>query len=156
MKLKTKQRGAETVEFAIILPILLIILFGIMEYGIVLYDKAVITNASREGARSGIAYKCPVLSEAQIRAAVIRATSLTGGGASLLFSFASGATAPTITITPTPPTTTTNCFTNSGTPLTVTVTYSYRFLALGKLMSLFVPGFTNPIMLSSTTVMNYE
>ena len=62
MKLKTKQRGAETVEFAIILPILLIILFGIMEYGIVLYDKAVITNASREGARSGIAYKCPVLS----------------------------------------------------------------------------------------------
>ena len=140
MKLKTKQSGAETVEFAIILPILLIILFGIMEYGIVLYDKAVITNASREGARSGIAYKCPVLSEAQIRAAVIRATSLTGGGSSLLFSFASGGTAPTITIT----------------PLTVTVTYSYRFLALGKLMSLFVPGFTNPIMLSSTTVMNYE
>ena len=45
------------VELAIILPILLIVLFGLIEFGFILYDKAVITNASREGARQGIVYR---------------------------------------------------------------------------------------------------
>jgi Flp pilus assembly protein TadG len=51
--LKT-QKGITMVELAIILPILFIILFGIAELAIALYDKAVLTNASREGARLGI------------------------------------------------------------------------------------------------------
>ncbi len=156
MKLLYKQKGAETVEFAIILPLLMFVLFGIMEFGIVLYDKAVITNASREGARSGIAYRCPALSEAQISTIVTNATTNTVGGASLLISFASGTTAPGVTVSPTPPTTTTNCFANSGTPLMVTVTYNYRFFALGNLMGVLVPGFNNPLTLRSTTIMNYE
>lgn len=43
--------GGAAVEFAIILPILLLIVFGIINFGVLMYDQAVITNAAREGAR---------------------------------------------------------------------------------------------------------
>jgi len=52
---KIGQRGAATVEFAVILPLLVILVFGIIDVGLLLYNKQVITNASREGARAGIA-----------------------------------------------------------------------------------------------------
>ena len=42
------------VEFAIVLPLLLILVFGVIEFGIMFFNKAVVTNASREGARAGI------------------------------------------------------------------------------------------------------
>jgi Flp pilus assembly protein TadG len=45
--------GVVAVEFALLLPLVLAILFGIVNYGILLYDQAVITNAAREGARWG-------------------------------------------------------------------------------------------------------
>ena len=48
------ERGGSLVEFAIVMPLLFMILFGIIDFGILLYDKAVITNAGREGARFGI------------------------------------------------------------------------------------------------------
>jgi hypothetical protein len=51
------QKGAAIVEFALILPLLLILLFGIIEFSLLLYNKAMITNASREGARYGIVYE---------------------------------------------------------------------------------------------------
>ena len=58
MSIKAKrQEGASAVEFAIILPLLLILVFGIIEFSILFYDKAMITNASREGARVGIVYR---------------------------------------------------------------------------------------------------
>jgi Flp pilus assembly protein TadG len=50
------QKGAAIVEFALILPLLLILLFGIIEISLLLYNKAMITNASREGARTGIVF----------------------------------------------------------------------------------------------------
>ncbi|UCE94734.1 MAG: pilus assembly protein, partial [Flavobacteriaceae bacterium] len=64
------QRGASAVEFAIILPLLLVFLFGIIEFSIMFYDKAVITNASREGARTGIVFDNPRISETQIQSVV--------------------------------------------------------------------------------------
>lgn len=49
------QRGAVAIEFALVLIfILLPLLIGIIEFGILFYNKAMITNASREGARTGI------------------------------------------------------------------------------------------------------
>lgn len=48
------ERGAAVVEFAVVVPLLLLLLFGIIEFGILLYNKAMVTNASREGARAGI------------------------------------------------------------------------------------------------------
>lgn len=50
------ENGVAAIEFAIVLPLLLLLLFGIIEFSILLYDKAMITNASREGARAGIVY----------------------------------------------------------------------------------------------------
>lgn len=50
------ERGAALVEFALVFPILLLLLMGIVEFGLLFYNKQVLTNASREGARAGIAY----------------------------------------------------------------------------------------------------
>ena len=47
----TNQDGVAAVEFAIILPFLVILIFGMIEFSLVLYNKAMITNASRVGAR---------------------------------------------------------------------------------------------------------
>jgi Flp pilus assembly protein TadG len=51
------QKGAAVVEFAVILPLLLLILFGIVEFGFIFYDQALLTNASREGARRAIVFR---------------------------------------------------------------------------------------------------
>ena len=64
------QRGVSAVEFAILLPFLILLIFGAIEFSVLLYDKAVITNASREGARAGIVYNDPRVSDAMITAAV--------------------------------------------------------------------------------------
>ena len=60
-KPKNGERGASAIEFAVILPLLLVVLFGIIEFGFVLYNKAVLTNACREGARAGIVSAFPRL-----------------------------------------------------------------------------------------------
>lgn len=51
------QKGAAVVEFAVILPLLLLIVFGIVEFGLIFYNQAILTNASREGARRAIVYR---------------------------------------------------------------------------------------------------
>ncbi len=48
-----RERGQSLVELAIMLPILLIILLGVVDFGRVFYAYVTITNASREGARYG-------------------------------------------------------------------------------------------------------
>ena len=56
------------IEFVIVLPLLLLLVFGMIEFGLIIYDQQVITNASREGARFGIVARPPDLryTEAQI------------------------------------------------------------------------------------------
>lgn len=49
--MKQKERGAVAVEMAIILPLLLLILIGIIEFGRVLNVQVSLTQAAREGAR---------------------------------------------------------------------------------------------------------
>ena len=48
------QKGTTLVEFAIVLFLLLILIFGIIEFGLAMFNQQVITNAAREGARAGI------------------------------------------------------------------------------------------------------
>jgi Flp pilus assembly protein TadG len=48
--------GVAIVEFAVGLSLLLLFVLGIMEFGYLWYQKQIITNASREGARYGITY----------------------------------------------------------------------------------------------------
>ena len=47
------EKGQSMVELALILPIIILILFGILEFGRIFYSYIVITNAAREGARAG-------------------------------------------------------------------------------------------------------
>ena len=52
-----RQRGTETVEFALTATLIFILLFGIIEFSLALFDRATVANASREGARVGILYR---------------------------------------------------------------------------------------------------
>ena len=49
-----RRKGAAVVEFAIVAPVLFLLVFGMIEYGRMLMVQQTLTNASREGARKGI------------------------------------------------------------------------------------------------------
>ena len=49
--------GAATVEAAIVMSLLLMILLGILEFGLLFTAKYALTDAAREGARYGVIYK---------------------------------------------------------------------------------------------------
>ncbi|HZK13246.1 MAG TPA: TadE family protein, partial [Desulfobaccales bacterium] len=53
------QEGAAAVEFAIILPILLVLTLGALDLGHMYFVDHLITNASREGARYAAKYTFP-------------------------------------------------------------------------------------------------
>ncbi|MDH4139163.1 MAG: pilus assembly protein [Coriobacteriia bacterium] len=44
-------RGAVALEFAVVVPLLLILLFGMLEFGFVFQAQLAVTHAAREGAR---------------------------------------------------------------------------------------------------------
>ena len=135
------QSGQAIVEFCVILPLFLIFLVGITELSLVLYDKAVITNASREAARAGILDKTPRLTDAEITTVVNNYCS----GRLITFSASSSVTTITRTAanpSASPPT--------RGT-LSVQVTYAYHWLAFPN----FVSGAAT-ISLGAATVMQFE
>lgn len=59
LMLTNNQKGATVVEFAIILPLLILLIFALIEFSLILYDKGMLTNASREGARAGVLFASP-------------------------------------------------------------------------------------------------
>jgi len=48
---RRRERGASLVEFALVVPLLLLIVFGIMEAGWLFAQQVEVRNAAREGAR---------------------------------------------------------------------------------------------------------
>ena len=52
--MKRGDSGQSLLEFAIVLPILLALLVGILEFGVAWNRKQVLTNAAREGARLAV------------------------------------------------------------------------------------------------------
>ncbi len=50
------QRGGVLIEFALILPLFLALLFGMITFSTAFYNKTVLTMASREGARAGVVF----------------------------------------------------------------------------------------------------
>ena len=132
------QRGAAVVEFALILPILLGLLVGGIDLSLALYDKAVITNASREGARAGIVARNPQLSDMQIRQVVNQYAQ------SALVNLGANPAAPTVVI---------QKGSLGGDPtLQVTVSYTFQGIGLGNLFQCL----GKPWVLQSSTVMVYE
>jgi Flp pilus assembly protein TadG len=137
------QTGQALVEFAIVFPLLLILIFGIIEFSILLFDKAVITNASREGARQGIvAPKTSRKTQAQI------ASIVTDYCANYLITFSG--TGSLTTTAPEAPTVVGTTI-EFGNPLTVTVKYTYSFFVLPKFI-----GNAGSLTMQAKTVMKYE
>lgn len=146
MRTGNKEKGASAVEFALVLPVLILLLFGIIEFGLLLYDKAVITNASREGARAGIVYVTTVGAGGTATAVPPEEITDTVDSyiASSLISLGTDESVPVTTVAG-------NCAV-AGSALTVTVNYPYSFLVLPN----FAKGTGASIMLTATTVMNCE
>lgn len=132
------QSGAAAIEFAIILPLLVMLVFGIIEFSIAFFDKSVITNASREGARRGILFDDPRPSEAEI------ANEVNTYIASNLITFGSPSPASTAV--------TGGACATTGNMLTVSVTYQYNYLVIPE----FVTGIAGPLNMNATTVMRCE
>jgi Flp pilus assembly protein TadG len=75
LKHSNKRAGAHLVEFAFVAPIFFLFLFGIFEYGRMLFVRQVMQAAAREGARYAVVHTHDKL-KADIQA---RATSTMGG-----------------------------------------------------------------------------
>jgi Flp pilus assembly protein TadG len=139
---KKSQRGAAVIEFALILPILLILLVGTIDASLALYDKTVITNASREGARAGIVARSPPLTDAETQKAVEDVVKHYLDGA--LVSLGSASALAVVQIQ--------KGTWNGDAILTVTVRYTFQGLGLGSLSA----SLGKPWDLQSSTVMVYE
>ena len=136
--------GQAIVEFAFVLPFVLILVLGIIEFGVLFYDKAMITNASREGARAGIVYQdtnhddvYDPHSESQIKTAVDAYLD----GKLIDFS----GTPNWETDVPS------NEATSPGGRVRVVVTYHHTFLALGRFV-----GWGDAIDIDAETTMRVE
>jgi Flp pilus assembly protein TadG len=116
----TSETGAELVEFAIVLPLLLLVLFGIIDFGMLFHRYQVVTNAAREGARVAV---LPLYTDADV---ITRVTQyLTTAG---------------LTETPTVPAPDRSQVSLGGQCInivTVSVDYPYTYSALGGIASYF-------------------
>ncbi len=131
---RATQRGMAVLELAIILPFFLALIFGGISYGIALYNQAVITNASREAARTGVVFKVPVASDSEIIQTALdycEHNLVTFGAAAtpqVHVDYSSGR--------------------QSGAPLTVSIEYAFKGIALGTLF--------NPGTLNARATMSFE
>lgn len=140
-KMKNTEDGVAAVEFAIVLPILLLLLFGIIEFSVIFYNKAMITNASREGARAGIVYDWDEDSSGLTHQEIETVVMNYLGDNLINFGGESNAEV-----------TTSGIGGSAGDPLEVNVTYRYDYLILPG----FVESLAGGLNLSARTVMRIE
>jgi Flp pilus assembly protein TadG len=141
------QKGVAAAEFALIMPVLSILAFGIIEYSLFLYDQQLITNASREGARAGIVSSPSALTDDEITTVVDNYVD------NKLINF-NAVNSPTTTIQRESADGTTFVF---GDDLTVIVTYTYEFLLFPALVTNLMGMTTDgTIDLVATSVMRME
>jgi Flp pilus assembly protein TadG len=138
---RMKQRGAETVEFIFVLPVALLLLFGIVELSVAIFDQAILANSSRAAAREAIRAAPPdgnwgtwdPAADARQAAADASQRMVTWHGPETLG----------VQISPA-----VSSSTATDTPITVTLTYPYQFFVLPHL----APGIAN-FNLTAATVM---
>lgn len=126
---KKNNRGQALVETALVLPIILLILLGIIDFGLMFNNYLVVSNASREGART-----------AAVGATDSEITSLVANVAATL-----DVSKITVTITPS------QSLRKKGDEVVVTVDYDYNMIT--PIISSIIPG---PLHLSSRSVMRIE
>jgi Flp pilus assembly protein TadG len=132
---RLNERGAVAAEFALLLPVILLILFGTIEFGMIMYSRELITNASREGARAGIVQVSPKPTAGAIT--TIATTYLTG----------TGINPANVTITVTGA--------GGANPATLTVAATYRYPWLIPYIPT-VLGLPRPLPLTGQTIMRHE
>ena len=120
-KLLRGEQGSTAVEFALTVVIVLLFVFGIIEFGVLVYDKHVLTNASREGARAGVVMRTTRLTDENIEAVVSEFAN------NYMVSFRTAATLNTAVLPAEP-----RDGMPFGTELVVTVTYPFNFLFLSN------------------------
>jgi Flp pilus assembly protein TadG len=125
--------GSLALEFALILPFLLLTLFAVIELGSAWYAKQMLAATSREGARYGAIYVQDGRTNAEVRDYVLNQLTQSGfpGPATVSVTGADGA---------------------SGTMVSVTIDSAYSFPVLNRL----IPGVLGNIDLSSRTLMRHE
>ena len=70
-----ERAGQSVVELAITLPILLLLMLGLVNLGLLMHAQIVLTNAAWEGARAGATITDPVHGDEEIVGAVQRSLS---------------------------------------------------------------------------------
>ena len=131
------ERGAELIEFAIVAPILILLLAGIFDFGMMFRTYEAVTNAAREGARVGV---LPGYAPADVQSRV--GQYLTAAGLSGAY---------TVNVVNVPVATGAGVFTARS----VTVNYPYQFVILGGVGPLFGGSFGS-ISLQAVSVMRTE
>ena len=111
------EEGGQLVEFALVLPMLLLVVLGIAEFGFIFQRYEVLTNAAREGARIAV---LPGYTTADVQARV--AAYVTAGRVPTT------AGNPAVSVTSVAIPTTPGGPVLSGRRVTVTYTHTYMFL----------------------------
>ena len=143
------ERGAELIEMALILPLLLLILVGISDFGFLFSRYEVLTNAAREGARLAV---LAGYNTADVQSRVC--AYLTSGGVPTT-NCTTGTGNPVIGVT----NVTVNLPTAGATPVAakqVQLTYTHNFMFIGGIMGLFGGSWTNSKTMTITAVMRTE
>lgn len=131
-----RERGAAMVEFALLLPLLLLVLFGLIDMGRMFLTQAMVTNGAREGARmAALGYTNSEIA-ARANASMPGLDGVSGG---------------THTITPSAACPTTLSATSQRS-VTVSVT-GFSWVALGAISGLFPGGGIAPPVPSATSSM---
>ena len=139
------ERGAELIEFALTLPLLLLLVLGIIEFGFLFQEYEVVTNSAREGARLAALIPSAGYTTDDAKA---RATDyLTAGGLDL----AKATPVPTVVPSQRAIVGTAKC----ETVYTVTVTYQHPVPFVSGIMSYF-GGAIAQIPLKAVAVMRAE
>jgi X-X-X-Leu-X-X-Gly heptad repeat protein len=145
-----EERGAALVEFALALPLLLVVLAGIVDFGFTFQRYEVITNAAREGARMASLPGYDQNSvDQRVRAYVANGI---GTAASQAPAMPSGAVTLTAGTIPIP----VGGGTKNVPTVLVTVTYNHNFLLLGPVLSLINQTWGGTIVLTATSQMRVE
>ena len=141
-KILNDNRGAAAVEFALIAPLLFALFFGIIEFGLYIYNQQMLTNAAREGARVGILATDPRVPANSIESVVQNYCA----GSMITF----GAQNNPI-LNPNPP----SGYASDaafGDQLVVIVRYQYSFLVIPS----FIPGINKLQNMVASATMRYE
>ncbi len=131
--------GAELIEMALVIPILLLVVLGIVDFAFVFQRYEAVTNATREGARVAV---LPGYTEPDVQSRV-QSYIQTGG-------LPTTASNPTVTVTPT----TVAAGGNTWSATQVNVSYEHDYLFLGPIAGWFGGSFTSLTLTSQATMRN--